>query len=69
MLRLTEIKLALDHSDDQLHDTIINKLAINADELLGFSVFKRSYDARKKSNIQLIYQLDVNWKMLRKKRF
>ena len=59
MLRLTEIKLSLDHSDDQLHDTIVNKLAINADELLGFSVFKRSYDARKKSNIQLIYQLDV----------
>ena len=59
MLRLTEIKLALGHSDDQLRDTIVNKLAINADELLGFSVFKRSYDARKKSNIQLIYHLDV----------
>ncbi|PCJ45544.1 MAG: hypothetical protein COA99_04640 [Moraxellaceae bacterium] len=59
MLRLNEIKLPLNHTDDDLRDTIIKTLAISADELLNYSVFKRSYDARKKTNILLIYQVDV----------
>jgi uncharacterized FAD-dependent dehydrogenase len=59
MLRLNEIKLPLDHTDDQLTESVINKLMIEPEHLLGLSVFKRSYDARKKSNILLIYQLDV----------
>lgn len=59
MLRLTDIKLPLRHSDADLSTAIVNKLAIQAEDLLGFTVFKRSYDARKKSNILLIYQLDV----------
>lgn len=59
MLRLTEIKLPLHHTDDELPAAIVNKLAIAPDALLGFTVFKRSYDARKKANILLIYQLDV----------
>jgi uncharacterized FAD-dependent dehydrogenase len=59
MLRLNEIKLALDHDDDALVDAIIDKLAIERDDLLSFTIFKRSHDARKKTNILLIYQLDV----------
>lgn len=59
MLRINELKLPLDHSDHALADAIINKLAVAADELVSFSIFKRSYDARKKSAILLIYQLDV----------
>ena len=59
MLRLNEIKLALDHNEDALIEAIVEKLAINRDDLLSFKVFKRSHDARKKSNILLIYQLDV----------
>lgn len=59
MLRLTEVKLPLNHTDDDLPDAIVNKLTITRDELLSFTVFKRSVDARKKSNILLIYQLDV----------
>ncbi|MBN4055447.1 NAD(P)/FAD-dependent oxidoreductase, partial [bacterium AH-315-K03] len=59
MLRLNEIKLPLDHSANDLSFAIINKLGINADQLQAFHVFKRSYDARNKNNIVLIYQLDV----------
>jgi uncharacterized FAD-dependent dehydrogenase len=60
MLRINEIKLPLHHNDDELRAAIIQKLAITADELLTFSIFKRSYDARKKTSILLIYQIDVN---------
>jgi|TARA_B110000116_G_scaffold224983_1_gene204755 uncharacterized FAD-dependent dehydrogenase len=59
MLRINEVKLPLDHSDDQLSETIALTLGVSASELIEFTVFKRSYDARKKSNIQLIYQIDV----------
>ncbi len=59
MLRLTEIKLPLHHTDNELPAAIIETLGIKSDELLSFSIFKRSYDARKKSNILLIYHLDV----------
>ena len=59
MLRINELKLPLNHSEDDLSHAILKKLAIKAEDLLGFSVFKRSYDARKKANILLIYQIDV----------
>ncbi|MEH6638224.1 MAG: NAD(P)/FAD-dependent oxidoreductase [Porticoccaceae bacterium] len=59
MLRLNDIKLPLDHSDADLTEAIVSKLAIEADDLLSFSVFKRSHDSRKKNNILLVYQLDV----------
>jgi uncharacterized protein len=59
MLRLNEIKLPLDHSQDELVAAVVARLGVDPAEVLGFSVFKRSYDARNKTNIQLIYQLDV----------
>ncbi len=59
MLRLTDIKLPLDHSSTALKQEIIRKLGLQTHELLSFSIFKRSYDARKKSAIVLIYSLDV----------
>jgi uncharacterized FAD-dependent dehydrogenase len=59
MLRLNELKLPLNHSDDDLTAGIIKRLAIKPEQLLDFNVFKRSYDARNKKSIQLIYQLDI----------
>jgi len=60
MLRINELKLSLHHTNDELQAAIINKLAITSDELLDFTIFKRSYDARKKAKILLIYQLDIS---------
>lgn len=59
MLRISEIKLPLDHSDDALKLAILDKLRISDDELINFSIFKRSYDARKKSAIVFVYIVDV----------
>jgi len=60
MLRLTELKLPLDHAADALRPAICQRLGIADGELLDFSIFKRSYDARKKSAIVLIYTLDIS---------
>ncbi|MEO6588062.1 MAG: FAD-dependent oxidoreductase, partial [Pyrinomonadaceae bacterium] len=59
MLRISEIKLPLDHAEDALRGAIVDKLTISDDELLNFSIFKRSYDARRKSAIVFFYIVDV----------
>ena len=48
MLRITELKLPLDHSEAALPAAILARLAIKAEDLLGFTVFRRGYDSRKK---------------------
>ena len=58
MIRLTELKLPLDHADDALPALIAKTLGIARDELLDFTVFKRSFDARKVELIK-VYIVDV----------
>jgi len=59
MLRITDLKLPLDHDEAALRSAIIARLGIAAHELTGFVVAKRSYDARKRGGIALIYAVDV----------
>lgn len=59
MLRLTEFKLPLNHSEAELKTRLMQRLGIGADELVSFTVFRRGYDARRLSAIVLIYTLDV----------
>jgi uncharacterized FAD-dependent dehydrogenase len=59
MLRINELKLPLDHSEEQLHAALANRLGVAPEDVLDYSVFKRSYDARRKSDILLIYQIDA----------
>ena len=58
MLRITELRLPLDHADDALRPAIVARLGLRDTELTAFTVFKRSYDARKKTAIVLIYTVD-----------
>jgi uncharacterized protein len=44
---------------EQLKEVIIARLKIDASELVSFTVFKRSYDARKVREILLSYSVDV----------
>ncbi|MFW1532750.1 NAD(P)/FAD-dependent oxidoreductase [Vibrio parahaemolyticus] len=59
MIRINEIKLPLDHEEGALLDAITKKLGIPAEKVISFKVFRRGYDARKKTNIHLIYTLDI----------
>ncbi len=59
MIRLTEIKLPLNHAPEELTTAITTKLKISAEQMASFVMFKRGYDARNKRNIQLIYTLDI----------
>jgi hypothetical protein len=60
MIRITELALPLGHAPDALPAAILRLLGIPAADLLDFTVFKRSYDARKRnSEISFVYILDV----------
>ena len=59
MLRLTELKLPIDHSQAELRAALLQRLGIADDDLAAFAIFRRAVDARKKSAIALIYTLDV----------
>jgi hypothetical protein len=59
MLRLTEIKLPIEHPEGEIEAAILKRLGIPAEDLLGHVVFKRGVDARKKNHILFAYTLDV----------
>ncbi len=59
MLRLSEVRLPLDHTPQQLDAAVCAKLDLPADRLPAYTVFKRGYDARKRGAIVLVYALDV----------
>lgn len=59
MLRLTEIKLDLDHPPAALKAAILRLLGIPEPELLGYRVRRRGHDARKSGGIVFVYTLDV----------
>lgn len=58
MLRITELRLPLDHAEDALRPAVVRRLGIADAELVSFTVFRRGYDARKKSAIVLTYTID-----------
>jgi uncharacterized FAD-dependent dehydrogenase len=60
MLRLTDIPLPLDHPEDDLKVAILERLGITPGDLVGYTVFRRGYDARRKSNIHFVYTIDVD---------
>ena len=59
MLRLTDVSLPLNHPDAALKEAVLARLAITPEELVEVHIFRRGYDARKKSAILLVYTLDV----------
>ena len=59
MLRLTEIKLPLDHPETALKAAVLKRLGIPEHELIRFDIHRRGYDARKRGQIALVYTLDV----------
>lgn len=61
MIRINELQLPLDHPAEALRQAVITRLKISDTELIDFTVFKRSYDARKKnSEITFVYIIDAS---------
>ncbi|CAM2149916.1 NAD(P)/FAD-dependent oxidoreductase [Pararobbsia alpina] len=61
MLRLSEVKLPLDHSQETLDAAVHTRLAeigVKPAGLVRYTVYRRAHDARKKSDIKLTYIID-----------
>ena len=58
MLRLTEIRLPLDHPPEALQAAAQARLG--GADVAGLTVFRRGYDARNPKRIMLAYTLDVS---------
>ena len=58
MLRLTELRLPLAHAEAALREALVRRLGIPDRDLHSFTIFRRGYDARKRSAIQLVYTID-----------
>jgi uncharacterized FAD-dependent dehydrogenase len=66
MIRVSNIKIGIEKvsTEDQerqaLQDAIVLKLGINEKDLVGFDIFKKSIDARKKEQILFVYTVDAS---------
>ena len=58
MIRITELKLPLDHNEQALPALIVKTLSITSAQLLNHTIYKRSYDARKQK-LLLVYIVDI----------
>jgi len=59
VLRLSELKLPLDHTPEDLAPAICKRLKLDPAVLRQFRIVKQSIDARRRQNIQVAYSLDL----------
>ena len=58
MIRLSELKLPLDHPEHALQELIVRTLDLSPADIQSHTIYKRSYDARKQK-LLLVYIVDV----------
>ncbi len=58
MLRITELRLPLDHDEGTLRAAVLARLGLADAQLRELKVFRRAWDARRKSAVVLSYTID-----------
>ena len=59
MIRIQNIKLALDHGPDALQKAVLRRLNIPESDLIRFDIVRKSIDARKRNRIFTVYSVDA----------
>ena len=62
MLRIRQIKLPINHTQDELKVKISKKLKIKETDIQNFQINKQSIDARDKTNLMYVYEIDATIK-------
>lgn len=60
MIRISQLKLPVDHTPDALEKKICQQLKIKKEELSSWKIVRRSLDARKKPDLKFVYVVDVD---------
>ena len=58
MLRINQLKLPAGHTQEQLRARLLHVLHIREKDLKGYTVRKRSLDARRKPELYYVYSVD-----------
>lgn len=59
MLQISQLRLPVEHTDDQLRDAAADALGVPAEAIRSLTVKQRAVDARKRKGVQLCYTLLV----------
>ena len=59
MLRLSELRLELDHTESDLEQAVLRCLRVPREQLISQQLVKQSIDARRRDRIRIIYSVDV----------
>lgn len=59
MIRILQLKLPVEHTEEELKNKIVKTLRIRPEELKEWKIVRRSVDARKKDALSFVYQIDV----------
>ena len=59
MIRLNEIKMPLGTTEQEVKTAAAKVLRIKESDIKSFSLARRSIDSRKKSDIKLIYSVEI----------
>jgi len=59
MRRLTELRLKLNHTEAELRAAIAAGFGVPEAAVLSYSVYRRAWDARRKTDIKLVYTIDA----------
>ena len=59
MIRIQQIKLSIDHKENELRQKVLSILKLNDEQIEEITINRRSIDARKKDNIMYVYTVDV----------
>ena len=71
MIRVSQLKLPVEHNEEQFCQKIEKSLKIKKDQIKKLQIVKKSIDARKKPDVSIVYSVDVwvdNFKTLRKQK-
>ena len=60
MLRITELRLPLDHTEPALRAAVVAKLKVSDSAVTRVAISRRAFDARKKNAIALVYTVDID---------
>jgi len=60
MIRVTELRLPLDHQPQALRDAVCVRLGVPDEAVHEITVFRRGYDARRRGQIEFVYTLDCD---------
>lgn len=59
MIRISNIKMKLNHTERELYNKVLNILKASPNNITYFNIIKKSIDARDKEKIKFVYSVDI----------